>query len=85
MEQPRTWVEWARLYVRVFRTVVVGICFALAIYGWWAHIPWLLAAGATIGLGELLECTYYLLVMEWGERTQRLVSRTTARHMCSSV
>jgi hypothetical protein len=70
----RSWPEWARTYVNVFRTVIVAICIAAAIYGWWAHIAWLLAAGTTIGLGELLECTYYLAILDWGQRTRRISS-----------
>jgi hypothetical protein len=70
--QPQTWVDRARLYLHAFRVVVVTVCFGLAIYGWFAHIGWLLAAGTVIGAGELLECTYYLTVLDWGRRTHRL-------------
>src|SRR4051812_454698 len=34
-------------------------------YGWFAHIVWLFAAGTVIGAGKLLECTYYLSVLDW--------------------
>jgi hypothetical protein len=70
--RPRTWLDWARLYLHVFRVVVVTICFGLAVYGWLAHIGWLLAAGLVIGTGELVESTYYLGVLEWGRGSHRL-------------
>jgi hypothetical protein len=60
------------MYLHVFRTVVVATCLVAAAYGWYAQIGWLLAAGLTIGVGELLECTYYLVVLDWGERSHRL-------------
>lgn len=47
-------------------------CVAFAAYGWLAHIQWLVAAGVTIGLGEFAECTYYLIVLSWGERSRRI-------------
>ena len=73
-KQHRSWPEWARIYVNVFRTVVVAICAGAAAYGWLAHVPWLQAAGVTIGIGELLECSYYLTILNWGTRTQRISS-----------
>ena len=72
MQRPHTWTGLARAYVTTFRIVVVSICFALATVGWIAHISWLLAAAGTVGVGELLECTYYLVVLDWGERTRRI-------------
>jgi hypothetical protein len=73
VQQPRTFSSWSRIYLRVFRTVVVAACLACAAYGWIAHVQWLLAAGVTIGLGEFIECTYYLIVLTWGERSGRIV------------
>ena len=72
---PHTWLAWARLYLHTFRVIVVGGCAAIAVYGWLAHIDWMFAAGLCIGIGELLECTYYLSVLGWGERTRRLGHR----------
>jgi hypothetical protein len=69
---PAAFSGWSRIYLNVFRTVVVAACVAFAAYGWFEHIAWLAAAGATIGLGEFIECTYYLLVLNWGERTRRI-------------
>lgn len=73
LHAPRTFSGWSRVYLRVFRTVVVAVCVAFAAYGWVAHIQWLVAAGVTIGVGEFVECTYYLIVLNWGERSRRQV------------
>ncbi|MDQ3811432.1 MAG: hypothetical protein M3336_14190 [Chloroflexota bacterium] len=67
-----TWLAWARLYLHLFRIVVVSTCAFVAAYAWLADIGWLLAAAACIGTGELLECSYYLMVLRWGERSRRL-------------
>ncbi|MBV9893209.1 MAG: hypothetical protein JO020_03465 [Chloroflexi bacterium] len=72
LHEPRTFSWWSRIYLRLFRTVVVAACVACAAYGWLAHIQWLVAAGVTIGLGEFVECTYYLVVLNWGERSRRI-------------
>jgi hypothetical protein len=50
----------------------VASCVAFAAYGWMADIQWLVAAGVTIGVGEFVECTYYLMVLNWGERSRRI-------------
>ena len=70
--EPRTFAGWSRIYLHVFRAVVVAACLGFAAYGWIAHIQWLLAAAVTIGLGEFVECTYYLIVLNWGERSRRI-------------
>ena len=72
LQQPRTYSGWSRVYLRAFRTVVVASCAAFVAYGWIAHIQWLLAAGLTIGIGEFIECTYYLMVLDWGQRSRRI-------------
>ena len=72
----RRWLDWARFYLRVFRVVMVSACACAALYALLADIPWLLAASVCIGLGECLECSYYLVVLEWGQRTDRLQVRT---------
>jgi ABC-type transport system involved in cytochrome bd biosynthesis fused ATPase/permease subunit len=71
----RSWLAWARVYLHVFRVVVVSACAIIAAYAWLADLGWLLAASACIGTGELLECSYYLTVLRWGERSRRLSSR----------
>lgn len=66
-----TWPAWARTYLRVFRIVVVSTCVAVAVFAWLASIPWLLGASVCIGIGELLESSYYLVVLDWGQRQER--------------
>ena len=58
----------AAKYLQVFRTVVVGLCLVAAMWGWAEHIDWLLAAGVCVGVGEFLESSYYLVVLDWGRR-----------------
>ena len=53
----------ACIYLYTFRRVVVGLALIAAAIGWAAQIGWLLAASVTIGIGEWLESSYYLLVM----------------------
>jgi hypothetical protein len=64
--QKRSWPQWALLYLSVFRRVVVGLCIAGAGVGWVEHLDWLLAASICIGIGELLESSYYIGVLRWG-------------------
>jgi hypothetical protein len=53
----------AHIYLYTFRRVVVGLAVIGAAVGLAAEIDWLLAAAVTIGIGEWLESSYYLLVM----------------------
>jgi hypothetical protein len=69
MRNTRSWTDWARLYLHVFRAIVVTVCLTLAVYAWLAHVQWLLGASVCIGIGELVECSYYLMVLNWGERS----------------
>ena len=52
----------------VFRWVVVSGCFIAAGVGLVQQIPWLVAAGICIGIGEFLESSYYIGVIRWGQR-----------------
>jgi hypothetical protein len=70
---PRSWPAWARMYLHVFRGVVVGACLIAAAWGWSMHIGWLLAASLCIAVGEFLESSYYDAVLEWGSRTGKLL------------
>jgi hypothetical protein len=70
----RSWPAWARTYLRFFRGVVVGACLIGAAWGWSAHIDWLVAASVCLAIGEFLESSYYVLVLEWGARSARLPS-----------
>jgi hypothetical protein len=62
----RSWPAWALTYLYVFRRVVVGACLVGAGIGLAEEITWLLAASVCIGVGELLESSYYIGVLHWG-------------------
>jgi hypothetical protein len=75
---PREWIqhpgaERAHIYLYTFRKVVVGLALLAAAIGWTEQIPWLLAVSVTVGIGEWLESSYYLMVM------QKIGRETTAR------
>ncbi len=60
--------ERALAYLCVFRRVVVGLALIGVSVGWSWQVPGLVAAGLCIGIGELLESTYYIEVLRWGQR-----------------
>jgi hypothetical protein len=60
--------EWALAYLYVFRRVVVGLALVGAGAGWYWQVPGLFAGCLCIGAGELLESTYYIEVLRWGQR-----------------
>jgi hypothetical protein len=60
--------EWALAYLYVFRRVVVGLALVGAGAGWYWQVPGLVAGCLCIGVGELLESTYYIEVLRWGKR-----------------
>jgi hypothetical protein len=60
--------EWALAYLYVFRRVVVGLALIGAGAGWWWQVPGLAAGCLCIAVGELLESTYYIEVLRWGQR-----------------
>ncbi len=60
--------ERALAYLYVFRRVVVGLALGGLSAGWYWPVPGLVAASLCIGLGELLESTYYIEVLRWGQR-----------------
>ena len=64
----RSGFEWAFAYLFLFRRVVVGVALVGAGLGWVWQVPWLFAASACIGVGELLESSYYIWVLRWGQR-----------------
>jgi hypothetical protein len=66
--RPISWPEWALVYLFTFRGVVVGACLVAAGLAWIDQVAWLLAASACVGLGELLESSYYIGVLRWGQR-----------------
>lgn len=60
--------ERALGYLYLFRRVVVGLALVGAGLAWAGQVPWLLAACVCIGVGELLESSYYIGVLRWGQR-----------------
>jgi hypothetical protein len=60
--------ERALAYLHLFRRVVVGLALVSAGVAWVAQVPWLLAACLCIAIGELLESSYYIEVLRWGQR-----------------
>ena len=60
--------ERAFTYLYVFRRVIVGLALIGAGAAWYWQAPGLLAACVCIGIGELLESTYYIEVLRWGQR-----------------
>jgi hypothetical protein len=65
-------LDWAYAYLYVFRVVVVGTCLVLVPIGWFAHIDWLFNASLCVAIGELIESSYYITVLRWGQRTGRI-------------
>ncbi len=64
----QTGPERALAYLSVFRRVVVGLALIGAGAAWSWQVPGLVAACLCIGVGELLESTYYIEVLRWGQR-----------------
>jgi hypothetical protein len=59
--------EGAFVYLYLFRRVVVALALVGAGVGWVGQVPWLFAAGLCVGIGELLESSYYIAVLRWGQ------------------
>jgi hypothetical protein len=73
-QRPKGWPEWALLYLVAFRRTVVGLCLAAAGAAWLSDVTWLLAVSVCVGIGELLESSYYIGVLRWGQRTGSIPS-----------
>jgi hypothetical protein len=65
-QRRRSWLAWALTYLYAFRRIVVGLCCLGAGLGLADSVAWLLAASVCVGLGELLESSYYIMVIRWG-------------------
>jgi hypothetical protein len=74
----QVWLHWALAYLYIFRVIVVGTCLTLVPIAWLTHIDWLFNASLCVAIGELIESSYYICVLRWGQRTGRL--RVTARY-----
>lgn len=87
---PRRWraepgAPRAFAYLYTFRRVVVGLAVIAAAMGLAAHIPWLLAASVTIGIGEWLESSYYIAVLRWGRYARAGNERATSARASSRL
>ena len=63
-------------YLFLFRRVVVGLAIVGAVLAWVYQAPALTAALVCVGIGELLESSYYISVLRWRERSPIEVRRT---------
>jgi hypothetical protein len=61
-------VVTALAYLLLFRRLAVGLALAGVGVAWIEQVPWLLGASACIGLGELLETSFDIGVIRWGQR-----------------
>jgi hypothetical protein len=55
-------------YLYTFRRVVVGLAILGAVVAWAEQWPGLFAAFVCVGIGELLESSYYIGVLRWQQR-----------------
>jgi hypothetical protein len=55
-------------YLFIFRRVVVSLAVLGAVLAWAYEFRALLAACVCVGIGELLESSYYISVLRWRER-----------------
>jgi hypothetical protein len=58
-------------YLTIFRRVVVGLALIGALLAFVEHWPGLRAVVVCVGIGELLESTYYLSVSRWRQHSHR--------------
>lgn len=62
-------------YLFLFRRIVVGLAAVGAVLAWAYEFPALMAAFVCVGIGELLESSYYLSVLRWRRATIHLGAR----------
>jgi hypothetical protein len=63
--QPRALAEWSLFYLYAFRRIVVGTCCLGAAVGLASGTDWLTAASTCVGIGELIESSYYINLLTW--------------------
>jgi hypothetical protein len=61
-------------YLFIFRRVVVSLALVGAVLAWAYEFPALMWAVLVVGIGELLESSYYISVLRWRQGQAR--SRT---------
>ena len=65
-------------YLFIFRRVVVSLAVVGAVLAWAYQLQALTAALVCIGIGELLESSYYISVLRWRQRSPTGLRRTAA-------
>jgi hypothetical protein len=55
-------------YLYVFRRVVVSLAVVGTVLAWAVESPALMSVFVCIGIGELLESSYYIGVLRWRQR-----------------
>jgi hypothetical protein len=58
-------------YLFLFRRVVVSLAIVGAVLAWAYQFPALTAALVCVGIGELLESSYYISVLRWQQKGGR--------------
>ena len=68
------------LIIAVLGGALVGFSLALvgAVLAWAYEFPALMWAALVVGIGELLESSYYISVLRWRQRSPTGVRRTAA-------
>jgi hypothetical protein len=74
MTEQRAGITLAFSYLYLFRRVVVSLAIVGAVLAWTFQLPALMAAFVCVGIGELLESSYYISVLRWRQvQVRRLV------------
>jgi hypothetical protein len=55
-------------YLYLFRRVVVSLAIVGVVLAWTYQLPALMAAFVCVGIGELLESSYYISVLRWRQK-----------------
>jgi hypothetical protein len=63
--QPRALADWSLFYLYAFRRIVVGLCCLGVAVGLDSGTDWLAAASTCVGIGELIESSYYINLLTW--------------------
>jgi len=77
-ETPASETTLAFRYLILFRRVVVRLAIVGAALAWAYQLPALTAALVCVGIGELLESSYYISVLRWHQRSPAGLRRTAA-------
>ena len=76
MTEERAETTLAFSYLCLFRRAVVSLAVLGAVLAWAYQLPALMAAFVCVGIGELLESSYYISVLRWRQRHVLELTRT---------